>query len=187
MQRHKSRAKRQSVQRGNRRQDNTQTQRLLTVKNFINKMSKFIWSNFSFRRCELCDKPKRCLFQAMCVLSLSPPPPLSFHFGPFFFILPSIWLHSQFYIWNLFDLDLGCCQLPMFSFDFNCVCVVSCEHIAHTLVHIACFRIRSHFDCATQVHRVSITAQQATPFILHFISFFSDFCLQLVPFLICVK
>lgn len=41
-----------------------------TVKKFINKMSKFIWSNFSFRRCELCDKPKRCFCFSLSVFSL---------------------------------------------------------------------------------------------------------------------
>lgn len=34
-------------------------------------MSKFIWSNFSFRRCELCDKPKRCFCFKLCVFSFS--------------------------------------------------------------------------------------------------------------------
>lgn len=57
-----------------------------TVKKFINKMSKFIWSNFSFRRCELCDKTETvCFCFKLCVfsvLSLSLQP-ARLHHSPF--------------------------------------------------------------------------------------------------------
>lgn len=42
-----------------------------SVKKFINKMSKFIWSSFSFRRCELCDKTETvCFCFRLCVFSV---------------------------------------------------------------------------------------------------------------------